>query len=92
LTAHFVARKMRVMCNSTPAATVHRIVAYAEAQGWSKLRFAKEAKIQDTTLRKLGRPDWNPTLRVLNRLSAIIPEEFCPERHNGNRRGRKPSC
>lgn len=67
------------MCNTTSQAAIERIAAFAEKQKWRKSRLAKEAELPDTTLRKFGDPSWNPTLRVIQRIEAIIPAEYCPK-------------
>lgn len=56
--------------------TIARVRAFAAAQGWKKSRFAKEAGLQDTVLRKFDEPDWNPTTETLRRLEAVIPASF----------------
>jgi 3,4-dihydroxy 2-butanone 4-phosphate synthase/GTP cyclohydrolase II len=62
---------------------VTRIRAFAAAQGWRKSRLAKEAGMQDTTLRNFDDPDWNPTLETVRRLEALIPADFEPPRPTG---------
>jgi len=49
---------------------------YRDTQGWSKNRLASEAGIQDTVLRSMDEDDWNPTRKTLDRLLAVIPEDF----------------
>ncbi len=58
---------------------IARIRAYAAEMGWSKSRFAKEAGMNDTTLRDFHKSDWNPTRDTLRRLEAIIPQIFVPD-------------
>ena len=58
--------------------SIARIRAYADAHGWRKSRLAKEAGMQDTTLRGFDTSDWNPTVETLRKLEAIIPENFDP--------------
>jgi hypothetical protein len=79
------------MCTATINSVIERVVAFAAAQGWPKSRFAKEADLHDTTLRKFGRADWNPTARVLQRLEEVIPPSFCPQQDNKpqKRKGRR---
>jgi len=57
-------------------AVIERIRAYAKAQGWPKSKLAKEAGLQDTTLRHFDRPGWSPNAATLRRLEIIIPPEF----------------
>ncbi len=57
---------------------VTRIRAFAAAKGWRKSRLAREAGMQDTTLRNFDDPDWNPTLDTVRRLEALIPGDFDP--------------
>lgn len=73
----------------TSVEVIRRIEAYANAQGWVKSRLAKEAALRDTTLRHFGKPEWNPTLRIIRQIEAIIPAEWKPAKPaNSNRRGR----
>lgn len=55
---------------------IRRIREFAASKGWKKSRLAKEAGVGDTTLRGFDRDDWNPTARVLERLTGIIPKDF----------------
>ena len=64
---------------STPISTelaIKRIRRFAEVKGWGKTRFATEAGLSDTVLRDFDKDDWNPTLATLQKLEAIIPEDF----------------
>jgi ribosome-binding protein aMBF1 (putative translation factor) len=39
---------------------------------------AREAKINESAIRKMEEPEWNPETKTLKRLEAIIPPEFDP--------------
>ena len=79
------------MCNVTSQMVIRRIRAYAVSQGWSKGQYSSKAGFKDTTLRKLGEPDWNPTLRIIEKLEAIIPNNFCPDQPLNGGNGKKRS-
>jgi transcriptional regulator with XRE-family HTH domain len=57
-------------------AAIARIRAYRQAQRWSVNRLATEARIGESTIRRLDSPDWNPATETLRRLEAIIPSDF----------------
>lgn len=57
---------------------IARIRAYRLAKGWSILRLGTEAGIGESTIRKMDRPEWNPTKEVLSRIEAIIPKDWAP--------------
>lgn len=42
--------------------------------GWAPYRFATAAGVSEATLRGIDADDWNPTVRTLERLEALIPE------------------
>jgi hypothetical protein len=73
------------MCDCTSQTAIRRIKAYAALQGWSKGQLSVRAGFKDTTLRKLDHPNWNPTLRVIESIEAIIPADFCPEANKSQR-------
>lgn len=58
---------------------ISRIRSFAAIKGWSKREYARNAKIQDTTLRDFDKPDWNPTRKTLRRMEKVIPPAFKPE-------------
>ena len=58
---------------NTAAAVVARLRGWAEANQWSKSRFAVEAGLVDTTLRGFDKADWNPTRETLEKLEAVLP-------------------
>lgn len=59
---------------NTSTAVIVRLRSWADANGWSKSRFAREAGLVDTTLRHFRDKGWNPTREVLERLEAVIPD------------------
>lgn len=63
------------MLCSTPQ-LIERLRRFAAAKGWTKTRLAREADINETTLRNFHRPDWNPTLKTIQAIEAIIPADF----------------
>lgn len=58
--------------------TIARIRAFASERGWTKSRLAREAGLQDTTLRHFDRPDWNPTVETLRAIERVIPADWQP--------------
>lgn len=66
--------------------SIARIRAFAASRGWKKSRLAKEAKVNDTTLRSFHEPDWNPTAETLRQLESIIPADF-EAPHLGEQKG-----
>lgn len=67
------------MCSATSDALVHRLVAFAEREGFTKSALASKAGLKDTTLRHFGRPTWNPTLRIIKKIEGVIPADFNPD-------------
>lgn len=59
-------------------ASIERIRSYRRARRWSINRLATEARIGESTIRRLDAPDWSPATETLRRLEAIIPPEFRP--------------
>lgn len=76
--AHLNAIIVRAMRNIDQA--IARVRYFASSQGWTKSRLAKEAGLQDTTLRSFHDPEWNPTAQTLRAIEAIIPSDFDPAR------------
>ena len=58
---------------NTAAAVIARLRGWAEANRWSKSKFAAEAGLVDTTLRAFDAPGWNPTRETLEKLEAVVP-------------------
>lgn len=57
-------------------AVLGRIRAYAVFRGWKKSRLAAAAGLRDTTLRDFESPNWNPRIKTVRKLEAIIPPDF----------------
>lgn len=55
---------------------IARVRAYAKAKGWAPSRFAIEAGLSPDALRALHRDDWNPRADTLEKLEALIPDDF----------------
>lgn len=66
--------------------TIERVRAYRRHQGWSILRFAKEAGMGESTIRNMDHDDWSPTADTLRRLERVIPEGFAPDRRQSQGR------
>jgi 3,4-dihydroxy 2-butanone 4-phosphate synthase/GTP cyclohydrolase II len=62
---------------------IARIRAYRANQGWSILRLAREAGLNESTIRHLDKPDWCPTAETLRKLESVIPEDFTPPSNDG---------
>lgn len=69
---------MRIRCApmTNIESVISRIRSFAAFKGWSKREYARNAKIQDTTLRDFDKPDWNPTRKTLRRMEKVIPPTF----------------
>lgn len=61
--------------NTIPA-VIARLRAWAAENRWSKTRFAAEAGLQDTTLRRFHESDWNPTREILCKLESVVPASW----------------
>lgn len=57
---------------------IARIRAYRRVMGWSVLKFATEAGMGESTIRKMDREDWSPTADTLRKLEAVVPPDFQP--------------
>jgi len=53
---------------------VARVRAWRVANDWAPYRFATEAGVAEATLRDMDADEWNPTLRTLEKLEALIPK------------------
>lgn len=60
------------------ASAVARVRAWRQAMGWAPYRFATAAGVSEATLRGIDSEDWNPTVRTLERLEAVIPSDWQP--------------
>lgn len=56
--------------------SIERVRAYRAAENLTKESFARAAGMGESVLRRLEKPDWNPTSNTLRRLEAIIPADF----------------
>lgn len=52
---------------------ITRIRDYRHHKGWSVSKFAAEAGLGESTIRKLDDDDWNPTLETITALERVIP-------------------
>lgn len=57
---------------------INRIKYYAFAEkGWSKNQLAKAAGVSFSAVETINDPEtWNPTLKVLRSLEAVVPSSF----------------
>lgn len=58
------------------ASAVARVRAWRQAIGWAPYRFATEAGVAEASLRGIDSDEWNPTVRTLERLEAVIPPDW----------------
>lgn len=56
---------------------VYRIRRYAYDHGLRPGGLAAKSGLALNTLRSLNEPGWNPTRRVVERIEAIIPADYC---------------
>jgi 3,4-dihydroxy 2-butanone 4-phosphate synthase/GTP cyclohydrolase II len=55
---------------------LERVVRYAEATGISRNGLANKAGLNESTIRSLGDPQWDPRVSTLKKLEAVIPDDF----------------
>jgi transcriptional regulator with XRE-family HTH domain len=61
---------------------IERVRLFRIAKGWTVNKFATEAGVTESTLRKIDDDDWNPerkTLLKLERVMAKNPIEITPQ-------------
>lgn len=63
---------------TSATAAVARVRAWRAAKGWAPYRYATEAGVGEATLRGMDADGWNPTLRTLEKLEALIPRDWLP--------------
>ena len=51
--------------------SINRVRAFRKAKGWSVLRLAKEAGLNEATIRHMDDPGWSPTATTLTRLETV---------------------
>jgi ribosome-binding protein aMBF1 (putative translation factor) len=55
--------------------TLERIRTFRQQKGWTLSKFAREAELRESTIRKMDDPAWNPEARTLQKLEAVIAAE-----------------
>lgn len=67
-----------------------RVKAWLAARTESRLSIAKASGVQEKTLRVADAEgdEWNPTVKTLLKLEAVIPHDFQPRRNGNGKRGR----
>lgn len=55
---------------------ISRIRAFRADRQWSIHRLGREAGIGESTIRKMDSADWNPTKEIIERLEAVIPNDW----------------
>jgi transcriptional regulator with XRE-family HTH domain len=65
-----------------------RVKAWLATRTQSRLSIAKAAGVEEKTLRvaEAEGDRWNPTVRTLQKLEAVIPNDWTPPRNNGKRK------
>ena len=56
--------------------SIRRIQAYGRHMNWGHTRYAAEAGLDRSSMRKLYKPGWMPNARTLAAAESIIPEDF----------------
>jgi len=65
--------------SSTPTDdSIDRIRAWRKSAGWSINRLGSECGLNESTLRDIDNPDWNPRAETLRKLEAVIPPGWQP--------------
>ncbi len=67
------------MSSASIGAALDRVRAFRKFRDWAPFRFATEAGVAEATLRGMDDRAWNPTVRTLERLEAIIPKDWQPD-------------
>lgn len=57
---------------------LNRVRAFCLQADVPRYRIARKAGLPDGILAKVEQDDWNPTVSTLERLRAVIPEEWEP--------------
>jgi ribosome-binding protein aMBF1 (putative translation factor) len=48
--------------------TLERIRTFRQQKGWTLSKFAREAELRESTIRKMDEPGWNPEIKTLAKL------------------------
>lgn len=59
-------------------ASIQRVREYARANGLTHNDIASMSKVWEGSLRRMWEDGFNPTLRTLVRIEAIVPTDFIP--------------
>lgn len=51
---------------------IQRVRDFRIRKGWTIHRLAREAKLPDSTIRKMDSDGWNPTAETLSTLEAVV--------------------
>lgn len=62
--------------SQTVDAVIARIRAYMAAQNLRRGGLATRAKLQESSIRNIDKPEWNPTAETLRALTSVIPDDF----------------
>jgi ribosome-binding protein aMBF1 (putative translation factor) len=57
-------------------ANLNRIRAWRQHKGYAIYRLAALAGVNEAAIRKMDRPEWNPTANTIRKFEAVIPVEF----------------
>ena len=55
--------------------SILRVRSFRIEKGWTIHRLAREAKLPDSTIRKMDHDDWNPTAETLSTLEAVVARQ-----------------
>jgi ribosome-binding protein aMBF1 (putative translation factor) len=55
--------------------TLERIRTFRQQKGWTLSKFAREAELRESTIRKMDEPGWNPEIKTLAKLEAVVIAE-----------------
>lgn len=78
---------LRVMDFSSPTSVdrvITRVRAYLQHLADTgvpapRVHLARRANINESVIRNIEAPDWNPTIETLRKLERAIPDDFMPE-------------
>lgn len=62
------------------AQIVHHVRAWIAASGRPNTHIAEQAGVDEKTIRLAVKPEWNPRVKTLGKLAAIVPADFQPKK------------
>ncbi len=54
---------------------IERVRAFRKAKGWNLSQLARAADLRESTIRNMDEKNWNPEVRTLAKLEAVVNAE-----------------